>query len=80
MASMAFKLAKAQSLSSLAAQENAEITQRKTATDEINRNIENTNAAQRAAAANEQSQYLANLNYQDRMVDSVALNSKWSKV
>lgn len=80
MASMAFKLAKAQSLSSLTSQENAEITQRKTAIDETNRNIENTNTVQRAAMANEQSQYLANLNYQDRMVDSAALNSKWSKV
>ena len=78
--SMGFKLAKAQNLSRLANQKNAAISQRIAAIDEQNRQIESTNAVNRAETANQKSQYLTGLEYQDKMLDSEALNRVFSDV
>lgn len=78
--SMGFKLAKAQNLSRLANQKNAAISQRMAAIDEQNRQIESTNAVNRAETANQKSQYLTGLEYQDKMLDSEALNRVFSDV
>ena len=78
--SMAFKLSKAQQLSSLAAQKNSQITQRKTQLDDMNRQIDAANEQARVQTANEKSQYLTNLNYQNRMLDSVTWNRLFSDV
>lgn len=78
--SMAFKLNKAQNLSRLANQKNAAITQRISAIDEQNRQIESANATNRAEVANQKSQYLTGLEYQDKMLDSEALNRLFSDV
>ena len=78
--SMGFKLAKAQNLSRLANQKNAAISQRIAAIDEQNRQIESTNAVNEAETANQKSQYLTGLEYQDKMLDSEALNRVFSDV
>jgi len=78
--SMGFKLAKAQNLSRLANQKNAAISQRMAAIDEQNRQIESTNAVNEAETANQKSQYLTGLEYQDKMLDSEALNRVFSDV
>jgi len=75
--SMAFKLNKAQQLSQLAGQKNAQVTQRQLQTDDTNRQIDTQNENARAQTANAVSQYLTNLNYQDDMLDSVRLN-RWN--
>lgn len=75
--SMAFKLNKAQQLSQLAGQKNAQVTQRQLQTDDINRQIDTQNENARVQTANAVSQYLTNLNYQDDMLDSVRLN-RWN--
>lgn len=75
--SMAFKLNKAQQLSQLAGQKNAQVTQRQLQTDDINRQIDAQNNRTATATANAVSQYLTNLNYQDDMLDSVRLN-RWN--
>ena len=78
--SMAFKLNKAQQLSGLAGQKNAQLTQRFNQINETNRQIDAQNEANRIQTANEKSQYLTNLNYQDAMLDSVTWNRLFSDV
>jgi len=77
---LAFKLNRAQQLSNLETQKNAAISQRMTAIDDQNRQIESTNEAQRVNTANQKSQYLTGLEYQDRMLDSQALNALHAQV
>ena len=76
--SMAFKLNKAQQLSGLAGQKNTQLTQYKSQIDSANNQIDNTNEQARVQTANEKSQYLTNLNYQDAMLNSVAWNRLFS--
>ena len=78
--SMGFKLSRAQALSRLENQKNAAISQRMATIDEQNRQIESTNAVNRAETANQKSQYLTGLEYQDKMLDSEALNRLFSDV
>lgn len=78
--SMAFKMNKAQQLSGLAGQKNAQLTQRKSQIDDTNRQIDATNEQARVQTANEKSQYLTNLNYQDAVLDSVTWNRLFSDV
>lgn len=78
--SMAFKLSKAQQLSSLYGQKNAQVTQRKLQTDDINRQIDTQNENAAVQTANQKSQYYTGLNYQNLMLDSVALNRLFADV
>ena len=78
--SMAFKLNKAQQLSGLAGQKNAQLTQRFNQIGDINRQIDAQNETNRIQTANEKSQYLTNLNYQDAMLNSVTWNRLFSDV
>lgn len=77
---LAFNLSKAQQLSGLAGQKNAQFTQRKNQVDELNRQISGQNEAARIQTTNEKSQYLTGLRYQDKMLDSVALNRLFADV
>lgn len=78
--SAAFKLNRAQQLSGLAGQKNAQLTQRFNQINDINRQIDAQNETNRIQTANEKSQYLTNLNYQDAMLDSVTWNRLFSDV
>lgn len=70
----------AQQLSGLAGQKNALLTQRFNQTGDINRQINAQNETNRIQTANEKSQYLTNLNYQDAMLNSVIWNRLFSDV
>lgn len=70
----------AQQLSGLAGQKNAQLTQRFNQINDINRQVDAQNETNRIQTANEKSQYLTNLNYQDAMLDSVTWNRLFSDV
>lgn len=70
----------AQQLSGLAGQKNAQLSQRFNQTGDIDRQIDAQNETNRIQTANEKSQYLTNLNYQDAMLDSVIWNRLFSDV
>lgn len=77
---MAFNLAKSQQLSDVIGQKNAAKTQRINQIDEQNRQVDATNAINRANTANEKSSYFTQLEQQDKMLDSLALNRLFSEV
>ena len=77
---LAFNLAKAQQLAAQAGQENTQITQRKSQIDDVNRQIDYQNQLADVQTANQKSQYITGLKYQDAMLDSVALNRLFSDV
>lgn len=78
--SMGFKLSKAQQLSALTGQHYAQLSQRKNQIDDLNRQISGQNELARVQTANEKSQYLTGLRYQDKMLNSTRLNRLWSDV
>ena len=77
---MAFELSKSQKLSDIQATKSANISKRMMDIDEANRKINAANNSAEVATANEKSKYLTNLEYQDRMLDSQALNRIFSNV
>lgn len=77
---LAFNLAKSQQLSDVTSQKNTLISQRINQINDQNRQIDATNATNAANTANQKSAYLTQLDYQDRMADSLALNKLYSEV
>lgn len=77
---MAFELSKSQKLSDIQANKNANISKRMMDIDEANRKITSINSTNEANMANQKSQYLTQLNYQDKMKDSEALNRIYANV
>lgn len=75
-ASMSYNLQKAQQLSNLEAQKAAATTQEILANKAQNDKIDFENNRLATDAANQRSQYITNLDYQKRMMDSEALNRK----
>ena len=77
---LAFNLERAQRLSALENQKNAEISQNKYTIDMQNKQIDDANEQARVNTAMEKSAYHTQLNYQDEMLDSEALNRLYANV